>query len=399
MFDQLCTEFIWNGKKSKIPLKTMQLRKENGGANLVNMKIKDLSLKVTWVKKMKTDEKCAELAKFLLCPDLGSDIFRCSLSEHDTHRLFTSSKFWSDVLYAWCQYNYNPNALVEKQMVWWNSRIRIEDSPFLFKHAYNRGLLWISQLYPHGLLLSVRAAFQQYGLKLMEFHAIVSAIPREWKEALRTNGSRRTDHSVLFDTIDSVDNFSRLVYQKLNSDVNMKAIDKWSDSFQRDFGNDEARKLFKITYVVTNVPKFRSFQYRLMNYALILNTHLFRWGMLRSNECSFCANEKETIIHLFWLCPLVQNMWSKIKHELFIDYNEDENPLTFENVFFNCVSRSVHINNFICLLFKQYVYRQRCLGRNLNFTDFNVYVKEIEYMEKYIATKNNSLGKHQRKWR
>ena len=42
--------------------------------------------------------------------------------------------------------------------------------------------------------------------------------------------------------------------------------------------------------------------------------------------------------------------------------------------------------------------QKRCLQQVLKFDEFIAHVKHIEHIEKYIATKNDKLSKHNRKW-
>ena len=65
----------------------------------------------------------------------------------------------------------------------------------------------------------------------------------------------------------------------------------------------------------------------------------------------------------------------------------------------NTITKGRHnVVNFICLLLKQYIYKQRCQEKNLNFSAFQAHVKNIENTEKYIAIKHGKLDKHVRKW-
>ena len=48
--EALVVDFIWNGKKPKMMLSTMQLNKNQGGLGLINLRLKDESLKINWVK-------------------------------------------------------------------------------------------------------------------------------------------------------------------------------------------------------------------------------------------------------------------------------------------------------------------------------------------------------------
>ena len=49
-FNTMISKFIWNGRVPKIVLSTLQLNREDGGLKLVNLALKDSSLKVNWIK-------------------------------------------------------------------------------------------------------------------------------------------------------------------------------------------------------------------------------------------------------------------------------------------------------------------------------------------------------------
>ena len=61
-------------------------------------------------------------------------------------------------------------------------------------------------------------------------------------------------------------------------------------------------KLHLDVYVVTNITKFRSFQYRLLQRGLVTNLQLAKWGIVSSELCSFCHQSVETLVHLFCDC-------------------------------------------------------------------------------------------------
>ena len=62
------------------------------------------------------------------------------------------------------------------------------------------------------------------------------------------------------------------------------------------------------------------------------------------------------------------------------------------------VDKKNHVCNFICLIVKQFIYKQRCLNKEVNFGALKGYIQQIERIEKYIATKNERLYIHNRKW-
>ena len=151
-------------------------------------------------------------------------------------------------------------------------------------------------------------------------------------------------------------------------------------------------------YKITNIPKLRSFQYRLLHNSIITNAHLFRWKMLSNNLCSFCQEEKETTIHLLCECTIVENLWKKLSVYFNDRWLLDEISLSTSNILLNRISDRIHPVNFLCLVTKQYIYRQRCLKQDLNINELLSIFNSIENMEKYIAVKNNNLVKHSKKW-
>ena len=69
---------------------------------------------------------------------------------------------------------------------------------------------------------------------------------------------------------------------------------------------NEFQTFFRNIYKVTNNNKLRSFQYRLLNRAIVVNAHLYRWGILDTNLCTFCNLEKETVMHIMYECTYVK---------------------------------------------------------------------------------------------
>ena len=150
------SDFIWKGKRSKIPLKVLKLPKGKGGLNLVDLRKRDIALKILWLQTLQEDNKCRELTMKLLSPVLDMDIFKCNLHHTDIKALNIKSTFWRDMLHAWSVYNYTDSADGDSQMIWLNSHLRIGEKPFLNAAAYKKGLVWISQLYPNGRLIGVK---------------------------------------------------------------------------------------------------------------------------------------------------------------------------------------------------------------------------------------------------
>ena len=127
----MCQKFIWNGKKSKIALMTLQTPKILGGLGLVHFKYKDMSLKISWLQSVQKDTLLKQFMKEALSPDLGEEIWFCNLNKKDIRKLFRPS-FWCDVLIAWSYINYEyPDCTenIASQFIWLNSLISVKKGP------------------------------------------------------------------------------------------------------------------------------------------------------------------------------------------------------------------------------------------------------------------------------
>ena len=90
-------------------------------------------------------------------------------------------------------------------------------------------------------------------------------------------------------------------------------LTKWEGELALNFDAGDSYKFFISLYKCTRSTSVRAFQYLFIHRALVTNVQLFKWKMKETDLCTFCKNSPESIIHLFWHCPLISALWSKIK--------------------------------------------------------------------------------------
>ena len=81
--EQLMVDYLWGGKKSKVPLEVMQRSGIQGGVKLVDLRLRDVALKVSWVQILANDEKTANLAYSFLDNDLKQWLLDCNIKKED----------------------------------------------------------------------------------------------------------------------------------------------------------------------------------------------------------------------------------------------------------------------------------------------------------------------------
>ena len=192
-------------------------------------------------------------------------------------------------------------------------------------------------------------------------------------------------------------NLSQKVYKYLLGDiiVSHNKYLKWANELGQPLCEDmvEFGSLHMDIYKVTNVPKFRSFQYRLLQRGLVTNVQLHKWGVLQNYNCSWCKLEKETVSHLFYFCDIVQDLWKQLLE--WISKNFSVGVITFNVTTVLCnrlVQGKGHVVNFMCLITKQYIYSQRCLGNQIHFGVLVKNILALENIEKYIAIKKSETS-------
>ena len=326
---------------------------------------------------------------------MKQDIFKCNLYPADIqHYSPAKSAFWTDVLSAWSEFRktMEDESDVNAKSIWWNTRIRINGKPFFFRKAYLSSLMWVSQLVIDGKIISQEKAETEYKLNFLDYSAILQAIPKDWLQQLKEG--RKCDNESIYAKMLMCKDLSKKVYRTLASlkVPYSKKVEKWKEDIGEDFTVEEFNANFRKIYLTTNYPKLRSFQYRTLHRALVLNIHLFHWGMRSDNRCSFCQKEKETMKHLFIECGEVQKLWESVKSWVNKTYGRVI-YLAEKSIFFNCAdSDPKSVVNLLILICKQYIYGCRCTGESLNADHL------IIDIEKYIAIKNENTSKFKDKW-
>ena len=284
--------------------------------------------------------------------------------------------------------------------IWYNSLIRIENKPFFWKEKFDRGLFKVSQLYENGSLISIKKAAERYGLSFIEFNAIVSAIPKDTRNYLKS-GCQMVWHSNFAELIDHKD-IAKLVYcellKKKDDTKVVNIVKRWNNTPKINITIDLLYKSISRIFQISNIPKLRSFQYRLALKGIVTNVHLAKWKIISSNQCYFCDSHVETVEHLFYSCDRIKCIWDAT-----LDFIRERTGSRVALNHISCIFNTVHDNplhlaNFVCLVTKQYLYKTKCLKRTLNKHNLLSELLYYENIEKYIAVKHNKLSVHNTKW-
>ena len=112
-----------------------------------------------------------------------------------------------------------------------------------------------------------------------------------------------------------------------------------------------------------------------------------------------CKKEVETIAHFFWECTEATKLWAVMKQICLKITPGQMLEFSLNAVLSNEVtSKPDKVANFICLVTKNYMYTQRCLGKKYNKIELEELIFRYQRYEAFYAKKNNMLAKHNKKW-
>ena len=171
---------------------------------------------------------------------------------------------------------------------------------------------------------------------------------------------------------------------KWASDCNVPQPDQlcWNNIYLRSFENSKSTTL-------------RNFQFKFLHRIIPTNTLLMKYGIKDSDRCSFCKKERETLIHLFWECKVVQTFWTSFKYRLqsinvlkgtqaideldALGLKSDSKPCTY---------------SFCNLVARYYIYKCKLKDNSPNIVDFLQQLKWYNSIEKEIL----STTEMEKKW-
>ena len=149
-FDRIITEFIWEGKRAKVPIELLQAPKRWGGLNLINLRRKCKALKIGWLFR---EEELVRAQLSTITPnELGDFFWKCNLNKVDCDRYITGLRndvnpFWKEVIRDWFALLWETNTQEKRLVVdgdtvlWYNSEIRIQNQVvFLCKSGGERDI-------------------------------------------------------------------------------------------------------------------------------------------------------------------------------------------------------------------------------------------------------------------
>ena len=319
--------FLWNGKGDKIKRDIMINNYPAGGLKMIDILSFNKALKTTWIKKyLDTDNQ----GKWKLFLDLELKKFECTLpftsnlNKIDIANIFkTQDSFLKEILLIWSEINFEERITSESQLseqgIWYNSLVRINDSPIFFKEWYRKGITKVKHLRNReGKFLTPPELLNKYDIKVqpLAYCGIISALKKLCNTFNQGDHTNEGNSYESFSTkLMKAQKASKLVYDKLitkKSAPPTTSQQKWNQDC--NLGQNEITwgATYQLAHKITKSIKLREFQFKLLHRRIPTNAFLTKIRVKENSNCSFCKKEPEKLVHLFWSCPKTALFWESI---------------------------------------------------------------------------------------
>ena len=299
--------FLWNGTGDKIKRDIMINNYPAGSLKMIDILSFNKSLKTTWIKKYLGTENQGKWKLF--------SISLSNLNKIDTANIFKKQdNFLKEILLIWSEINFEEcitsASQFSEQSLWYNSLIRINDNPIFYKEWYRKGIIKVKHLKNRDKNSLTLAEFQnKYNIKVqpLVYCGIISALKTLWKTFNLTDRSNESNGYENYSTkLIKAKKASRMAYDKLiiteKSTAPTVSQQKWIEDCNLDQNKITWSTAYQLAHKITKSTKLREFQFKLLHRKIPTNTFLTKIRIKENPQCSFCKEEPEILVHLFWTC-------------------------------------------------------------------------------------------------
>jgi hypothetical protein len=393
---KIIAKFVWNNGSSKIAMLQLAQQYENGGLKLTHIPSLLQALRISWVARINgSTGQWQDVAKVILKEDNLELIW--NLDEYSLKLLCKKieNPFWREVLQAWRLYKTCSRNESTLNLSLWNTYfIKNENLLQAKNYLVGKGCKFIKNIISsNGTFLTFDEFKNKYdcNINYLDYLGLLSSIPKKWKDDI--NAQDRT-----FSENEIIPAKCNIIYWKIvnNSNLIQTKLRKWEESLNITFTETEKKCMFTRPLETTIESGLRAFQFKLLHRILSTNKYLEIWKIKKSNLCTFCETQVETIEHLFWDCPTVCAFWQELSLCLW-PYLDITDIISRKNVLFGVDTHSNStMLNHIFLIVKKYIFAQKCKEDNLKVYHFiqvlrNYYISEIEMAKRYNNKRKGSI--------
>ena len=405
--DQMILNFLWDGKP-KVARSFLEKDINQGGLKLTNLMLFNCALKLTWVKRIvECSGSWQNLFNLKIMAPNAKSCFELDIESLQCLSRKMSNNFWKDVLGAWAEYKKKCCEHVDPRTYYiWDSYY-IENNNLVKRSQdfQSKGINYLNDLIsPSGGLFGYEDFVRTFNLSLnfVDFYSLLHSIPRKWKEQLKRKLENNLVYQEELESLLKMHKVCNVTYRHMleNNSRQRSHEAKWCQILQCQHDSFPWSDYYSLNFQCTIDSKMRAFQYKVLLRIIPTNKYLKVCKIVENDSGYFCHSEVETIEHLFFLCPIVKELWGKLaeKMKLYLDITH---LLKLQNVLLGCLQ----IEHKMCLnhifnIVKKYIFSTKCNEKKLCLQYLLRIIKQQYLIERNLVEMyDRNVELFNKKWR
>ena len=127
---------------------------------------------------------------------------------------------------------------------------------------------------------------------------------------------------------------------------------KWNS----EFCNIDWKNVHELVFNLTKDTYIRWFQCRIVHRILGTKSLMLKMKIVANNLCTFCNNEVENIMHLFWYCPYSQEIVKFVVETIHRRRPSITIQITCQDLILGITTTKMNDLNIVCLKIKRYIF-------------------------------------------
>ena len=413
--------FLWNHKTPKVKRNVIIQPIEYGGLKAPDFRSMVKASKVAWIKRLLSPGN----AKWkVIFQELAPMPIKLLIETHLNEDIIDSMPvFYRQVLSSWNEIKQYPNKAKDylEQIIWNNKFIQtpVEKNKqkgkisIFYQDFYMAGIFKLKHLISdNGEFIDFGSLHSKFPVKcnILRYQKLKLSIPKNWLQDIKSHATLQSHNFIDSETKQSLINYqlyneksimkcsTRVIYKCFiqKKAETPTALAKWENIF--DIDHNDWKVIFELPYSCSRDTALQSFQYRIIQRIFPCNKWFHNLTVISSDLCNYC-NMSDTIEHHLFYCKKIDKFWVNLQDW----YNEATNEqisltckhvilgLYYDNLHFSCI-------NYIILLAKMYIYRQKYNDSPIDIINFLVHLHCKLNIERKICENNTSVENFNVKW-
>ncbi|MEK6264009.1 MAG: reverse transcriptase family protein [Clostridium sp.] len=405
--------FLWNSKIDRVKRSTMIAPYHEGGLKMIDSRTQCKSLKLKWITNIKKQYQSSSKDFWYMwvlqgIPNMDMiDFLKCNLNTTDLSNVCKWEKhsFWYEVFSVWCEFNYAQHPQCKEyiinQPIWYNSLLKIGGKPVFLQKWYKKCVKNVKDLIAGNKWITIKELKSRYDIttNFLELRGLINCMPKYWKYIIfQESDIEFNGYKIENSILTCKETYQELLKTKIC--IPEQYVSMWEKLLETEIDEIEWYESYIDCFTWTISTKLRSFYYQIRVGDIMTNKKLVQMKIKNDSTCTWCNDNVQDLIHLFWDCTKINTLWSELSHWLsacigcYLDIKK-------ELVFLHDIEAGNYtiIINLVILIATRYIYVCKCLDHIPTFRGIINKISEIEFLERKISTDNGKLYSHNKKWR